>query len=267
MDFPAFLTALRDHAAGPLSILTRGVEVGWDSALLADGAVLVDLPGLVSSRAGGEGLNLQIARRLVHVDVPWNPMEMEQRIGRVHRFKSRRTILVDTLVTRDSREAEVYEVARTKLEIISRSLVSPDRSDAVFARVMALVPPDELLQVMGRGSLSPLTAEDRSDIERLVSAGYDRWFSFDDNYRSHQQRIRALEPGHATWCDVNRMARAWLRSATPPRASSGPSPGRSGWALWSRPKRWMSSITASSRPTGPSATPWWRVGSSASPGC
>ena len=36
---------------------------------------------LVSSRAGGEGINLQIARRLVHVDVPWNPMELEQRVG------------------------------------------------------------------------------------------------------------------------------------------------------------------------------------------
>ncbi|MCC7066750.1 MAG: DEAD/DEAH box helicase, partial [Planctomycetes bacterium] len=51
---------------------------------------------LVSSRAGGEGLNLQVARRLVHLDVPWNPMELEQRVGRVHRFLSKRTILVDT---------------------------------------------------------------------------------------------------------------------------------------------------------------------------
>lgn len=38
---------------------------------------------LVSSRAGGEGMNLQVARRLVHLDVPWNAMEMEQRVGRV----------------------------------------------------------------------------------------------------------------------------------------------------------------------------------------
>ncbi len=43
---------------------------------------------LVSSRAGGEGINLQVARRLVHIDVPWNPMELEQRVGRIHRFGS-----------------------------------------------------------------------------------------------------------------------------------------------------------------------------------
>ena len=40
---------------------------------------------LVSSRAGGEGINLQVARRLIHVDVPWNPMDMEQRVGRSNR--------------------------------------------------------------------------------------------------------------------------------------------------------------------------------------
>lgn len=106
-----------------------------------------------------------MARRLVHIDVPWNPMEMEQRVGRVHRFKSRRTILVDTLVTQQSREAHVYEVARAKLELITFEMASPDRSEAVFARVMALVPPDELLQVMGRGPLSPLSDQDRSDVE------------------------------------------------------------------------------------------------------
>jgi hypothetical protein len=165
---------------------------------------------LVSSRAGGEGLNLQIARRLVHVDVPWNPMEMEQRVGRVHRFKSRRTILVDTLVTKNSREADVYTVAREKLERIAHNLASPERSEAVFARVMALVPPDELLQVMGRGPLSPLSPEDRSDVERLVSAGFDRWSEFDKAHRSERGKIRALDAGQATWEDVGRIARDHL---------------------------------------------------------
>ncbi|MEY4512603.1 MAG: hypothetical protein RLZZ450_4725 [Pseudomonadota bacterium] len=168
---------------------------------------------LVSSRAGGEGLNLQVARRLVHVDVPWNPMEMEQRIGRVHRFKSRRTILVDTLVTKQSREADVYEVAREKLDLIARNLASPDRSQAIFARVMALVPPDELLQVMGRGPLSPLSPQDRSDVEKLVTAGFDRWSSFDGTYRNEQKKIRGLDPGQATWEDISRLARDHLGAA------------------------------------------------------
>jgi hypothetical protein len=167
---------------------------------------------LVSSRAGGEGINLQVARRLVHIDVPWNPMEMEQRVGRVHRFRSRRTILVDTLVTKNSREAHVYEVARQKLELIARQLGAADRAEAIFARVMALVPPDEILQVMGRGPLSPLSEQDRSDIERLVTAGHERWSAFDERYRSQQQKIRALEPGQAQWEDIGWLAKRHLNA-------------------------------------------------------
>ena len=73
---------------------------------------------LVSSRAGGEGINLQISRRLIHLDVPWNPMEMEQQVGRVHRFGSRETILVNTIVVAGTREADAYRIAREKLSRI-----------------------------------------------------------------------------------------------------------------------------------------------------
>src|SRR3954471_22227876 len=80
----------------------------------------------------GEGLNLQVARRIVHVDVPWNPMELEQRVGRVHRFGSRRTIIVDTVVVRDSREVDTYRIAREKLHAISSTLVPVERFEALF---------------------------------------------------------------------------------------------------------------------------------------
>lgn len=43
---------------------------------------------LISSAAGGVGINLQIARIAVHFDLPWNPMVLEQRVGRVHRIGS-----------------------------------------------------------------------------------------------------------------------------------------------------------------------------------
>jgi hypothetical protein len=139
-------------------------------------------------------------------------MEMEQRVGRVHRFKSRRTILVDTLVTKDSREEHVYKIARDKLNGIAHDLGAPGRAEAIFARVMALVPPDELLQVMGREPLSPLSDKDRSDIERLVTAGHERWSAFDRSYRNQQHKIRALDPGQATWNDVAWLAKRHLNA-------------------------------------------------------
>ena len=110
---------------------------------------------LVSSRAGGEGINLQVARRLVHLDVPWNPMDMEQRVGRIHRFGSRRTILVDTVVVKDSREAAAYYAARQKLELITGTMVERERFEAIFARVMCLVSPQDLGEVIAETCGSP----------------------------------------------------------------------------------------------------------------
>lgn len=168
---------------------------------------------LVSSRAGGEGLNLQVARRLVHVDVPWNPMELEQRVGRVHRFLSRRTVVVDTLVVRDSRETDMYRVARDKLREVARTLVPEDRFDALFARVMALVPPEDLIGVLGERPLAPLDDAERARVASLVTQGFQAWQAFHERYASQQRQIRALDPGQATWDDLGMFARSALRAA------------------------------------------------------
>src|SRR3546814_6670913 len=52
---------------------------------------------LVCTAAGSEGLNLQFARILFNFDLPWNPMDMEQRIGRIHRYGKRDTAKVYNL--------------------------------------------------------------------------------------------------------------------------------------------------------------------------
>jgi SNF2 family DNA or RNA helicase len=103
---------------------------------------------LVSSKAGGEGLNMQRARRLIHLDIPWNPMDLEQRIGRVHRFGSRKTIIVDTVVASGSREVDMYRIARDKLALVAKHL-DPEQFETLFSRVMSLVPPKELEGLLG----------------------------------------------------------------------------------------------------------------------
>jgi superfamily II DNA or RNA helicase len=157
---------------------------------------------LVSSRAGGEGINLQVSRRLVHLDVPWNPMEMEQRVGRVHRFGSRQTILVDTLVVRDSREVDAYRIAREKLRLVASTVVEPERFEALFSRVMCLIPPEDLIDVLGERPCGPLNHPEQERLGQLVHAGYRRWSEFHDRYAQEQQRIRQQDPGQATWDDL-----------------------------------------------------------------
>jgi len=154
---------------------------------------------LISSKAGGEGINLQFARRLVHLDVPWNPMDMEQRVGRVHRFGSRHTVIVETLVAKQSREMDAWRVARERLETVARSVVSPDRFDTVFARVMCLIPPDDLQAVLLGGQGAPLSDEDSDKLSQLVAAGFDQWKSFHEAYSENQKRIRDQPCGLAQW--------------------------------------------------------------------
>lgn len=154
---------------------------------------------LISSRAGGEGINLQFSRRIVHLDVPWNPMEMEQRVGRVHRFGSRETILVDTIVVRDSRETQAWSVARERLTAVAHTLVAPDRFETVFSRVMCLIPPEELQTVLINSPASPLAEAEIQRLSSLVDSGFRDWQSFHDRYAENQRQIREQPAGLARW--------------------------------------------------------------------
>ncbi len=156
---------------------------------------------LVSSRAGGEGLNMQRARRLIHLDVPWNPMEMEQRVGRVHRFGSRKTIVVDTVVAAGSREVDMYRIAREKLKLIARQL-DPEQFESLFSRVMSLVPPKEFEEILSDLSAGPLPDSASNEIGRIVTQGYESWRDFDDKYRVSAEEIRVVNAGEASWADV-----------------------------------------------------------------
>lgn len=157
---------------------------------------------LVSSKAGGEGLNMQRARYLIHLDVPWNPMDLEQRIGRVHRFGSRKTIVVDTVVAAGSREVDMYRIARDKLAMAVRHL-DPEQFEGLFSRVMSLLPPKELEAILGEVS-GPIFSNSfaAEEIGRLVTEGFKLWNDFDQKYRRQADTIRAINPGEATWADL-----------------------------------------------------------------
>jgi len=73
---------------------------------------------LVSTDAGGEGLNLQFCHVVINYDIPWNPMRLEQRIGRVDRIGQTHTVYAINFVLKDSVEHRVREVLEEKLAVI-----------------------------------------------------------------------------------------------------------------------------------------------------
>jgi len=71
----------------------------------------------LSTEAGGEGRNLQFARTVVNYDLPWNPLRIEQRIGRVHRIGQMREVHVVNLWAEDTVEAYLMELLDRKIHM------------------------------------------------------------------------------------------------------------------------------------------------------
>jgi SNF2 family DNA or RNA helicase len=110
----SFVQALR--GAGIEPAVFHG-ELGWREKEEALDRFRGVAPVLVSTEAGGEGRNLQFCRIVINYDLPWNPMRVEQRIGRVHRLGQEHPVQVVNLVARGTIEAYVLEILDRKIRM------------------------------------------------------------------------------------------------------------------------------------------------------
>ena len=110
----AIVAMLRE--AGLSHALFHG-EMGWREKEEALEQFRLRDQVLVSTEAGGEGRNLQFARNVINYDLPWNPMRIEQRIGRVHRLGQEHPVRVINLVARGTIEAYVLEILERKIRM------------------------------------------------------------------------------------------------------------------------------------------------------
>ncbi len=72
---------------------------------------------LISTQAGGEGLNLQFCSQVINFDLPWNPMRVEQRIGRVHRLGQTKDVFVFNFSVADTIESRILELLSYKIRM------------------------------------------------------------------------------------------------------------------------------------------------------
>lgn len=79
---------------------------------------------IISTEAGGEGIDLQKnCFSMIHVDLPWNPMRLHQRVGRLNRYGQENNVEVITLRNPDTVESRIWDLLNTKIDLIMRSVV------------------------------------------------------------------------------------------------------------------------------------------------
>ena len=72
---------------------------------------------LISTEAGGEGRNLQFCHVMINYDLPWNPMKIEQRIGRIHRLKQEHDVLIINFSSKGTIEEYILELLYKKIKL------------------------------------------------------------------------------------------------------------------------------------------------------
>lgn len=97
------------------SVAMLNGSMGQDERLAAQKRFAREVDVLISTDAGGEGLNLQFCNVVVNYDLPWNPMKIEQRIGRVDRIGQMREVLAINFELVGTVEMRVREVLEEKL--------------------------------------------------------------------------------------------------------------------------------------------------------
>ena len=114
----------------------------------------------LSTEAGGEGRNLQFARTLVNYDLPWNPLRIEQRIGRVHRLGQEREVHVVNLWAEDTveeylielldRKIHMFELVVGELDLILGDLDARRSFEDLLIDIWALKAAEERHAALGR---------------------------------------------------------------------------------------------------------------------
>lgn len=86
---------------------------------------------LVATEAAGEGINLQFCWFMINYDIPWNPVRLEQRMGRIHRYGQEKDCLILNFVSTNTREGRVLHKLFERIKKIEDDL-DPKRMGTVF---------------------------------------------------------------------------------------------------------------------------------------
>jgi SNF2 family DNA or RNA helicase len=113
---------------------------------------------LVATEAAGEGINLQFCWFMINYDIPWNPVRLEQRMGRIHRYGQEKDCLVFNFVSTNTREGRVLHKLFERLKNIEDDL-DPKRTGKIFNVLGDVFPANQLERMLREMYAHNLTEE------------------------------------------------------------------------------------------------------------
>jgi superfamily II DNA or RNA helicase len=121
---------------------------------------------LVATEAAGEGINLQFCWFMINYDIPWNPVRLEQRMGRIHRYGQEKDCLIINFVSTNTREGRVLDKLFERIKEIETTL-DPNKTGQVF-NVLGDVFPSNLLEKMLRDMYAKNNMTEQLIKDRIV---------------------------------------------------------------------------------------------------
>ena len=151
---------------------------------------------LISTEAGGEGRNFQFCHILVNYDLPWNPMRVEQRIGRVDRIGQEYAVSIFNLWVKDTIEERVLDVLENRIRVFEETV----------------------------GGLDPILGDTESDITRILRiAGEKQEEAFEEFGRQVEARVRRARAAESQLGDFIMDTKSY-RKEIAERIAGQPSP-------------------------------------------
>ena len=152
---------------------------------------------LVSTEAAGEGIDLQDrCSRLIHVDLPWNPMRLHQRVGRLNRIGQREIVKVMLFQNPDTVESRIWALLNEKLERIRQSINAvTEEPEDLHQLVLGIARPGMLDTVFSEASVVP-------------RAKLDEWFDHHTGQMGGEDAVRVVQDllGHAQHFDFAQVS-------------------------------------------------------------
>ncbi|MCP5511458.1 MAG: DEAD/DEAH box helicase [Leptospiraceae bacterium] len=137
---------------------------------------------LISTEAGGEGIDLQRnCHSLIHVDLPWNPMRLHQRVGRVNRYGQKNPVEVISIRNPDTVESKIWDKLNLKIESIMNA----------FGNVME--EPEDLMQLILGMTDNSMFTELFHESQNVKKETFSTWFDEKTKTFGHQDAILTVK--------------------------------------------------------------------------